>query len=145
MAAAAVLIAAVVVRASAQSAPPPAQGNGDAVSTMSGVFTTAQADRGEETYMGICVGCHPAGTYTGPTFVSTWGNRPLSDLYGFIKEMMPKADPGSLSPEETAQVIAYILKINRVPAGKKELPADVEPLRKIRIELPAMKQGAADN
>jgi mono/diheme cytochrome c family protein len=109
-----------------------------AISTMSGVFTAAQAGRGEETYMTICVGCHPAGTYTGQTFNTSWGNRPLSDLFAIIKNTMPKVDPGMLTPQETAQVIAYILKSNGVPPGKTELPPELEPLKNIRIETPAM-------
>ncbi len=115
-----------------------AQESKPSVSTMSGVFTAAQAGRGEETYMTICVGCHPAGTYTGQTFNSGWGNRPLSDLFSIIKNTMPKVDPGMLTPQETAQVIAYILKSNGVPAGKTELPRELETLKTIRIETPTM-------
>ena len=105
---------------------------------MTGVFTAAQAARGEETYMTICVGCHPAGTYTAAAFKTSWANRPLSDLFSIIKNTMPKVDPGTLSPEETSQIIAYILKSNGVPAGKTELPSEVAPLKNIRIEMPGM-------
>jgi hypothetical protein len=48
---------------------------------------------------------------------------------------MPKQDPGTLTPKEVAQVIAYILKQNRMPAGSTELPTDPAMLKKIRIEL----------
>ena len=105
-------------------------------STMTGVYTTAQAARGEETYMAICVACHPAGTYKAVGFRTAWTGRPLSDLYDQIKEKMPKNDPATLTPEESAQVIAYLLKINGVPTGETELPADVAALKKIRIEMP---------
>jgi mono/diheme cytochrome c family protein len=103
---------------------------------MTGVFTSAQAARGEETYMTICVACHPAGTYTAPAFKTSWANRPLSDLFSLIKNTMPKVDPGTLSPEETAQVIAYILKSNGVPPGKTELSSELPALKIIRIEMP---------
>jgi mono/diheme cytochrome c family protein len=135
IAAAMVLLGAVVLRSapmeSAQETKPP-------ISTMTGVFTAAQAGRGEETYMTICVGCHPAGTYTGQTFNTTWGNRPLSDLFSIIKNTMPKVDPGMLTPQETAQVIAYILKSNGVPPGKAELPPELDTLKTMRIETPTM-------
>ena len=108
-------------------------------STMGGVYTESQADHGEETYMGVCVGCHPAGTYTGETFKTTWTGRPLSDLFEQIKEKMPKNDPGSLSPEQTAELVSYILKINKVPPGKTDLPADIDPLKDIRIEMPGAR------
>jgi hypothetical protein len=117
------------------------QSTGDlaASTTSAGVFTAAQATRGEETYMAICVSCHPRGTYATPAFRATWTGRPLSELFDFVREKMPKNDPGSLRPGEYAQVIAYILKINDAPAGDHELPAESEPLKKIRIELPAVQ------
>jgi mono/diheme cytochrome c family protein len=107
---------------------------------MTGVYTDAQADHGEETYMGVCVGCHPAGTYSGETFKASWTGRPLSDLFDTIKEKMPKNDPGSLSPEQAAQLVSYILRINKVPPGKTDLPAEVDPLKDIRIEMPGSRR-----
>ena len=109
--------------------------------TMAGIYTTAQADRGEETYMGICVACHPAGTYNTDAFKATWDGRPLADLFSLIATTMPKSDPASLSPQEYSQLVAYILKINNVPPGKTELPADARKLKAIKIEMPAAKVG----
>jgi cytochrome c5 len=105
-------------------------------STMSGVYTAPQAARGEETYMGVCVSCHPAGTYKTAAFRANWKGRPLSDLFDQVREKMPKNDPASLSQQEYAQLVAYLLKINDVPAGQAELPPDNEVLRKVRIEMP---------
>jgi mono/diheme cytochrome c family protein len=105
-------------------------------STMGGVYTAPQAIRGEETYMGVCVACHPAGTYKTAAFKAACKGRPLSDLYDEVREKMPKNDPASLTPAEGAQVVAYLLKINGVPAGEIELPGDREALKKIRIEMP---------
>jgi cytochrome c5 len=106
------------------------------ISTMTGVYSAAQATRGEDTYMSICVSCHPRGTYTTPGFKATWTGRPLSELFDLVKEKMPKNDPGSLTPGEYVQAVAYLLKINDVPAGEGELPPDSEALKKIRIEMP---------
>ena len=106
-------------------------------STMSGVYSAPQAARGEETYMGVCVSCHPAGTYKTAAFKANWKGRPLSDLFDQVREKMPKNDPASLSQQEYIQVVAYRLKINGVPAGDADLPADSDALRKIRIEMPA--------
>jgi cytochrome c5 len=110
-------------------------------STMRGVYSAAQATRGEETYMAICVACHPRGTYTTAAFKTAWTGRPLSELFDLVKEKMPKTDPGSLTAQEYAQAIAYLLKINAVPAGEDELPPDSEALKKIRIEMPAPAAG----
>jgi S-disulfanyl-L-cysteine oxidoreductase SoxD len=107
------------------------------ISTMTGVYSAAQATRGEETYMAICVSCHPRGTYTTPGFKATWTGRPLSELFDLVKDKMPKNDPGSLTPAEYAQAVAYLLKINEVPSGEEDLPPDSEALKRIRIEMPA--------
>ena len=104
------LLAAVVSAAS--QAPP------KAVSTSSGVYTSSQAARGEQTYMNICVSCHPAGTYSTPTFREKWNGALLSDLFGLVSTTMPKLEPGSLEPDESAQVIAYLLKINSAPPSR---------------------------
>jgi len=106
-------------------------------STTTGVYSAQQATRGEETYMAACVACHPAGTYSTAAFKVAWSGRPLSDLFDLVKDKMPKNDPGSLTPDENAQVVAYLLKINGVPTGKTELPADSDELKKIRIEMPS--------
>lgn len=132
-----VLVAALAQRGVAQTAPVPA--NGDVISTAAGVYTPAQAARGEETYMNACVGCHPAGTYATSAFREKWDGRPLSELYLLVSETMPKQEPASLSGTEYTQVVAYLLKINDAPAGQAELASDVERMKKIRIEMPTAK------
>ena len=126
------LAASVALRMEAQTPAP---------TTMGGIYTAAQADRGEETYMGICVACHPAGTYSTDAFKATWEGRPLADLFSLIATTMPKSDPASLSPEEYSQLVAYILKINNVPAGKTDLPPDAGKLKAIKIEMPVANGG----
>jgi cytochrome c5 len=131
-------VSGIVVRSNrSQTAATPA-GDGSMPSTMTGVYTAPQASRGEETYMGVCVSCHPAGTYKTAAFRDAWRGRLLSELYDQVREKMPKNDPASLTALEYAQVVAYILKINGAPAGDTELPADSEALKKIRIEMPAL-------
>jgi len=104
-------------------------------STRSGVYTADQATRGRELYALSCVSCHSAVSHTGPAFVAKWEGRPLSDLYEFIRGAMPKNEPGSLSRREYTLVLAYLLQMNRMPAGKAELPGDSTALGRIRIEL----------
>jgi cytochrome c5 len=126
----------VLIRTGQGAATAPRAVSQDMQSTMTGVYTAAQAARGEETYMGACVSCHPAGTYKAAGFKATWKGRPLADLFDQVREKMPKNDPGSLSQQEYLQIVAYLLKINGVPAGENELPADTEALKKIRFDLP---------
>lgn len=91
--------------------------------------------------MSICVGCHPPTTYKGPVFFVVWGGRPLSDLFEAVSTKMPKNEPGTLEPVQYADLVAYLLKINGLPAGRQALPADAEAMRSIRIEAAARKGG----
>ncbi len=104
-------------------------------STLAGVYTAGQAAKGEQTYYNLCISCHPRGAYAGPSFKSNWSGRPLSDLYDWVLNKMPKNDPGSLTPAEAVEVIGYILQENKLPAGKTPLPTGMKPLLGIRIEL----------
>jgi mono/diheme cytochrome c family protein len=103
-------------------------------STQSGVYTAEQALRGRDVYAGMCQSCHTAASHTGTVFQNSWGGRPLVDLFSFIVLQMPKNEPGSLSREEYADVLAYLLKMNQMPVGSTELSADTTALRAIRIE-----------
>ena len=109
------------------------------LTTLSGIYTDEQVARGEETYFGSCVSCHPRGTYSGTLFKANWGGRPLSDLYDWVLNRMPKNDPGTLTPKQSVDVIAYILKENGMPAGKTPIPADFDALRAIRIQFALTK------
>ena len=124
------LLVGLGVRGAAQTPPAPPE------STLGGVYTAAQAGRGDVTYLNICVCCLAAGTYVGPQFLSKWDGKPVSELFELVSEKMPKDDPGSLEPKEYAQVIAYILRQNKMPEGKVELAADVNVLKKIKFGIP---------
>jgi hypothetical protein len=84
--------------------------------------------------MGMCKSCHTADAYTASTFTSKWEGKPLSELYVYIRDQMPKNEPGSLTLEEYADVLAYLLRINRMPPGDAELPTDAERLKTIRFQ-----------
>jgi mono/diheme cytochrome c family protein len=108
-------------------------------STRTGVYNEEQALRGRDVYAGLCQSCHPAASHTGVAFKNTWTGRPLSELFGYIRDRMPKNEPGSLTPEEYADVLAYLLKLNQMPAGAVELPTDTVTLKRIRIDTAVAK------
>ncbi|HZI27563.1 MAG TPA: cytochrome c [Gemmatimonadaceae bacterium] len=116
-----------------------AQPNGQR-STGHGVYSREQWMRGRDVYAGLCAGCHPAITHVGPMFTTSWAGKKLSDLFGFLRERMPKNDPGSLSEQEYVDVMSYMLRLNGMPAGVEELPADSLALTKIRIDSSRVKQ-----
>ena len=105
-----------------------------AKTTKERVYSATQAARGEQTYMSTCVSCHPPATYKGGVFLN-WQGRSLGDLLAFLSEKMPKNDPGSLSAKEYTQVMAFLLKINGMPAGQADLPANPAVLSKITINI----------
>ena len=106
----------------------------DSLTTRSGIYTTAQAQRGREVYAGYCRSCHTPESHTGATFNAWWNKHTLWDLYAFIRDRMPKNEPSSLSDEEYAAVTAYLLRMNKMPAGANELPMDSLVMKTIRIE-----------
>lgn len=130
------LIAATMLLSSSLGAQTP-------TTTKSGIYTSEQAERGRMTYALSCRSCHTAASHTGVTFAKWWKDRTVADLYGFMSTQMPKNDPGSLAPEQYADVVAYLLKMNTMPAGTTELLADSSALAQIRIELPAPSKSPA--
>jgi mono/diheme cytochrome c family protein len=104
------------------------------VTTKTGVYSLPQASRGQDVYVGYCKSCHTPESHAGPVFNATWNGKKLSELFAYIRERMPKNEPASLSDEEYADVLAYLLKLNRMPNGKSELPSDSAKLGRIRFE-----------
>ena len=94
-----------------------------------GTYTTAQAESGAAIYEAQCAVCHLAnfqGSFeapelVGPNFQNIWGGRPVSELLDLVETTMPVSDPGSLSDEEVAAVMAYVLQANEVQPGGSEL------------------------
>ena len=100
-------------------------------STQDGVYTEAQAKRGEAGYSKSCAGCHgpdltgvdAAPSLTGSEFNSGWNDLTLDDLFDRIRTTMPGDAPGSLSREQCADILAFILAKDGFPAGQSELVA----------------------
>ena len=103
--------------------------------THDGIFTAEQAAQGRDLYLGLCQSCHTAISHTGAPFKEHWVGKPLSDLMTYILTLMPKSAPGTLEPDDAAMLLAYILKLNGMPAGSTTLSAEIPQLRQIKIEL----------
>jgi mono/diheme cytochrome c family protein len=107
--------------------------------TWDGVYTEGQAERGHATFLDACSNCHGRNLegadmtppLTGGAFTSNWDGLTVGDLADRIRISMPLNSPGTLSRQDTADVVAYILRFNQFPAGKEELPRDVPVLKQI--------------
>lgn len=112
--------------------PPAAQAPAPSRSVREGVFTEAQAMRGELNYRSSCGRCHSddlmgdrdAPALVGGAFTTRWGGQTVDDLYQSIKRTMPQEAPDTLGPAAYADIVSYILKSNGNPAGAAELPLD---------------------
>ena len=105
-------------------------------SVLDGVFTPAQASRGERMFSDVCAACHDTGEFSGGRFRIGWVGRPVGELFETISTLMPEADPGSLSPAEYAAIVAYLLQVNGYPAGDADLPTNVRALGQLEIVSP---------
>lgn len=118
-----------------------------AQSVLDGVYTAEQGKRGEAIYAAECSTCHGASLeggemappLAGSAFMSNWQGLTVGDLFERIRISMPDGNPGKLSRQQNADVIAYMLSAGKYAAGKAELPKEVELLKQIKIE-PAKPQ-----
>ena len=109
-----------------------------------GVYTKEQAGRGRATYTQTCSYCHGtdltggevagelAPDLKGVYFILRWTGS-LSDLFIKIDDYMPKDNPGSVSSEDTADIIAYLLQSNDAQAGASDIPPDREKVKDILV------------
>ena len=98
-------------------------------SVLDGVYTAAQAGRGHAAYEARCVQCHEGLEADGPglmdkAFLDRWREDTLAPLFTFVTTTMPGNAPGSLDPKVYADIVAYLLEANGLPAGTRELSPD---------------------
>src|SRR6185295_18959298 len=121
--------------------------------TAAGVYTAAQAQAGQTAYRQNCAGCHGADfrgsgdapAVAGADFTAKWGPRAVNDLFTFLVQSMPPANPGSLGETGTLAVTAYLLQINGARDGQQPLTATVStPINALLTGRPrAQSPGAA--
>ena len=102
--------------------------NSARLSIWDGVYTPAQAERGHTLYMQSCSRCHGAelsGNFETPPltgrFMPYWSGSTLDALFDYVSTAMPLDHPGALGAGANADILAFILKSNEIPAGAKEL------------------------
>ena len=106
-----------------------------------GIYTAAQAQRGQALYAKNCAACHKddlqghgtTPSLAGEEFVEKWDGQTLDDLFEKMQVSMPADHPGSLSREQNAAILAFILRFNDFPAGQADLGTDAGWLAKVRF------------
>jgi mono/diheme cytochrome c family protein len=86
--------------------------------TAAGYYTADQAARGEKVFTTHCMVCHARADLSNPDFQLKWNGRTVYDLFERLQSTMPESDPGGLATAEYADVVAYLMKLNGMPAGK---------------------------
>jgi mono/diheme cytochrome c family protein len=107
----------------------------------SGVYTEAQARRGEALYAERCASCHApdlsgidqAPALTGGDFTTDWNDLSVNDLFERVRISMPADEPGTLERQQVADVLAFILQKNTLPSGQTELPTGADALKGIKF------------
>ena len=90
-----------------------------------GVYSEAQASRGERVYRGTCERCHGptlegsemAPPLQGEAFLHGWDGEVLTELMMFLQQTMPEDAPGGLRDEEYRDVLTFLLATNGFPPG----------------------------
>src|SRR5688572_17186211 len=110
---AALVVAALSWTAAAQKKP----------SVWDGVYTSAQADRGQAAFVKSCGGCHrddmsggddSEPPLRGAHFTDKWEGASVAEIYDFVANNMPKSKPGSLPLETCIDIVAFMLKSNEM-------------------------------
>ena len=107
--------------------------------TQDGIYTEAQAKRGDAVYAKSCASCHGSqleGDAQAPAladkdFSTEWNDQPLSDLFERIRTTMPGDAPGTLKSDEVADLMAYMFSRAKFPPGPSDLSSDIAALKAI--------------
>jgi mono/diheme cytochrome c family protein len=135
------LAALIIAYAGAPIRPAQADTPKPPTTTAEGAYTDAQAKQGKDVYSQSCASCHlddlsgsgQALPLAGDAFMQSWEGQTVDDLYEVIHDTMPQDKPGTLTPDQSVQVISYILKFNKFPAGQTALPSDPAAMKTIVI------------
>lgn len=131
----------VTSRAAEPASENAAMAQGPQKSVWDGVYSDAQAERGKAQYLEHCASCHSTnlqGSDEGPGlvgdgFLSPWIELSVNDLFERTRISMPQDRPGQLSRPAYADVITYLFRVNKFPAGNDELKPDGAIMSQIRI------------
>jgi len=95
------------------------------------LYQAAQAKRGKALYAAKCAVCHGkeltgggAPALAGTQFFTRDMNNKLGDVFRYMAHEMPAGQPGSLTHDQYADLMAFILQTNGFPTGDAPLSYD---------------------
>jgi mono/diheme cytochrome c family protein len=112
--------------------------------TWDGVYTEEQAARGDALYKEHCTRCHGpnlqgngegAGPLIGPPFTTNWNGVGMGVMLERVRQSMPLDRPGTMTRQQVADLLAFVLQSNKFPAGKVELVRQPDMLNSITFQL----------
>jgi len=102
---------------------------------LDGVFSEAQAKRGQAAYAAHCSVCHgealdgvSAPELTGNHFLERWREDMLDTIFNYIKENMPlgqAADAKRIPDSDYLDILTHILSVNGYSTGASDLTSDL--------------------
>lgn len=101
-------------------------------SVWDGVFSAAQVERGRAQYATSCARCHGGSleggmgrSLVGTSFWNKWREQSVGDLLDYVSKNMPMGQTSTttLSPPVYADIVAFVLHSNDLPAGTTDLSA----------------------
>jgi mono/diheme cytochrome c family protein len=106
-----------------------------------GAYSAEQAKRGAAQVAAKCAACHGgelkggpgAPGVAGPEFLFSWNNKSAGELFDYIKANMPPGEPGSMSDQRYADIVAAVFQANGFPPGGAELSPDAKIMAGIKI------------
>jgi mono/diheme cytochrome c family protein len=114
-------------------------------STSTGVFSEEQVKKGSAAYNANCASCHGSDlistdrefpSLTGGSFKFAWVGKTIGEKFDFIRNAMPPKEERSLDDQVYLDIVTYILRFNKVPAGDQTLKPDLEILNHLVIAAP---------
>lgn len=119
------------------------------------IYTADQAKEGHGVYVQHCASCHgdklqglAAPALAGKDFLSAAEHNgwTIGNIQTIVTQNMPFNDPASLSDEQYADVIAYVLASNCYPGGNRKFPEEQSPaLAQIKIGTPKHPSGVPND
>jgi mono/diheme cytochrome c family protein len=114
----------------------------------SGVYITAQAERGKAAFVKNCSNCHSStldGTVRAPAlrgdrFMADWINTNVYTLFTKLRDTMPATYPETVADDVKLDILTYLLQANSFPGGSTELKLDEKDLANIQIVKKGMHE-----